>query len=320
MTGNQEGDYYELCRGTNVIGRSGSLPIHILDMTISREHMKISFEEDREEYFVEDLNSRHGVFIDEIKLKGKRKLTEGSRITIGQINLLFTLENIADRKSALARLRISKPEFPTIDISINATRELDVATIRRGEIRLHKFKRWAGSEKITLAIVFTDMVDSTALIHELGNEIMDQIRRQHFSRARNLIEEHNGYEIKTNGDEFMVAFRTALGALDFVTQLQADTGDERIRIRAGVHIGPVIVEEEDIQGAAVSYAARIVAMAVNGGIWLSNEAKNHIDQEKARRHENLCWQQHPDCTLKGFPGKHLLWSVEEKQESSMESQ
>ena len=78
-----------------------------------------------------------------------------------------------------------------------------------------------------------------------------------------------------------------------------------------MHIGPVIVEEEDVQGAAVSYAARVVGMAADGGLWLSNDVKNHIDQEKAQHHESLGWQQHPDCKLKGFPGKHLLWSVKE---------
>ena len=82
-----------------------------------------------------------------------------------------------------------------------------------------------------------------------------------------------------------------------------------VKIRAGMHIGPMIVEEEDVQGAAVSYAARVINMAERGGVWLSNEIKNHIDQEKAQRHANIRWQQHPDCELKGFPGQHTLWSV-----------
>lgn len=81
--------------------------------------------------------------------------------------------------------------------------------------------------------------------------------------------------------EFMVAFRTAVNALNFAIEFQIDTGDERVRIRAGLHIGPVIVEEGDGQGVAVNYAARVICMAVNGGVWLSNETKNHIDQEKA---------------------------------------
>jgi class 3 adenylate cyclase len=155
------------------------------------------------------------------------------------------------------------------------------------------------------------MIDSTLLTHQMGNEYMTQARRDHFARTRSLIEEHSGYEIKTNGDEFMAAFRTAVNAFDFAMDLQSDTGNDKIKIRAGMHIGPVIVEEEDVQGAAVSYAARVVGMAIDGGLWLSNDVKDHIDQEKALHHENLSWQQHPDCELKGFPGKHLLWSTKE---------
>jgi len=175
---------------------------------------------------------------------------------------------------------------------------------------VQNFRQWAGFDKVTLTIVFTDMVKSTALGYKLGNERMRQVRGAHFKRARNLIEKYDGYEIKTNGDEFMVAFHTAVDALDFALSLHADTGDQRIKIRAGIHVGPVTVEEQDAQGAAISYAARVMSMAADGGVWVSNEVKNHIDQEKAPHHENLQFQTHSDCTLKGFPGQHLLWSVE----------
>ena len=311
IEGRQEGDYYELTQGENVIGRSAALAIHILDTRISRKHMKICFDDDKQRYFVIDMESRHGVFIDEIRVRDKTALGEGNRIMLGQTHLLFTLENITNREDALARLQKSKPGIPTMDLYASPTDRFFSNAMRRGEIRLHNFREWAGSPKLTLAIVFTDMIDSTLLTHQMGNEYMTQARRAHFARARSLIEEHSGYEIKTNGDEFMVAFRTAVNAFDFATDLQGDTGDDKIRIRAGIHIGPVIVEEEDVQGAAVSYAARVVGMAVDGGLWLSNDVKNHIDQEKAQHHENLSWQQHPGCELKGFPGEHLLWSVKE---------
>ena len=311
MTGKQEGDYSPIKSQGNVIGRSASLPFHLLDMTVSREHIKIYFDEDKQQYFVEDLGSRHGVFVDELRVKSSMALAEGGIITIGNTDLLFTLENIIDRQGALLRLQKTKPECPTMDMTTSPTQRFYADALNRGEIQLQDFRKWAGSKKSTLAIVFTDIVDSTALTHEVGNECMDRIRRAHFARSRSLIEEHDGYEIKTNGDEFMVAFRTAVNAFDFALDLYADTGDKRISIRAGVHIGPVIVEQEDVQGAAVSYAARVVSMAADGGVWLSNETKNHIDQEKAQHHVNLSWQQHPDCLLKGFQGKHVLWSVKE---------
>jgi class 3 adenylate cyclase len=272
--------------------------------------MKICFDEDSHEYFAVDMGSRHGVFIDGVKIGDKEKLVEGNCITIGQTELLFTQRDITDHQSSLSLLRSSKLDFPTVDISHGPTQKFFTDAAHGDGNRFASLRQWAGATKITLAIVFTDMVDSTILTCNLGNESMDRVRRAHFARARGLIEEHNGYEIKTNGDEFMVAFRAAVNALDFALGLYAEPGDDQVNIRAGVHIGPVIVEEEDVQGAAVSYAARVINMAERGGVWLSNEIKNHIDQEKAQHHENICWQQHPDCELKGFPGKHTLWSME----------
>ncbi|UCG56516.1 MAG: FHA domain-containing protein [Phycisphaerales bacterium] len=310
MTGVQEGDYYALDRGENLLGRSQTVPIHISDMRISRKHMKICFDKGRQEYRAVDLNSTYGVFINGRRIEDQAVLVDGDCITIGQTDLLFTLKDITDRESALSHVKMSRLDFPTINPSVYAELASDAGTTRREKGPFRGFGRWAGSPKTTLAIVFTDMVGSTGLTHELGNESMDQIRRAHFARARRLIEKHQGYEIKTIGDEFMVAFRTAVSALDFALDFHDDTGDERVRVRAGVHIGPVTVDEDDAQGAAVSYAARVLGMAAEGGVWISSEAKSHIDQEKAQYHGDLSWQRHPDCPLKGFPGKHLLWSVE----------
>jgi class 3 adenylate cyclase len=310
MTGAQEGDYCVLGPDAAVIGRSTSLPFHLLDLTVSREHVKIYFDDKKRQYFASDMGSRHGVFINEVIVKDNMPLAEGDRITIGQTDMLFTEENIVNTESALARLKNTKLEFPTIEIPTGSSQNFYADAMRKGTLGLRNLSQWAGSKKMTLAIAFTDIIDSTLLAHNLGNEYMDQVRRTHFARSRDFIEEHNGFEIKTNGDEFMVAFRTAVNALDFALDLHRDTGDERVNIRAGLHIGPVIVEDQDVQGAAVNYAARVIGMAVKASVWISNEVKNHVDQEKANRHKTLSWQSHPDCQLKGFPGKHLLWSVE----------
>ncbi len=310
MTGVQEGDYYVLYRGENLLGRSQTLPIRICDMHVSRKHMKICFDEDRQEYSVVDLGSTFGVFVNGRRIDEKAVLVDDDCITIGQTDLLFTLKDVTDRESALSCLEMSRSDSPTLNPSVYAELTSDAGTVHRGGNSLQSFGQWAGSPKTTLAIVFTDMVDSTRLTHDLGNERMDQIRRAHFARARCLIEKHHGYEIKTNGDEFMVAFRTAVSALDFALDLHGDTGDEHVRVRAGVHIGPVTVDEDDAQGVAVSYAARVMGMAVSGGVWLSSEVRSHINQEKAQYHKDVRWQRHPDCVLKGLPGKYLLWSVE----------
>ena len=309
MTGSQVGEYHALGEGITMIGRLEALDIQILDVRISRRHMQICFDADKQEYYALDAGSRGGVFINGTRINDRAALIDGDCITIGMTDLLFTLQDITDRKSALERMRIGKQSFVTLEVPVDTPQKSGAPATGTTASRLRRLRQWAGSPKITLAIVFTDIVDSTALTHNLGNERMDNLRRAHFTRARNLIQKHNGFGIKTNGDEFMVAFHTAVNALD----LHDDTGDELIDIRAGMHIGPMTIEEEDVQGAAVSYAARVVGMAAAGGVWLSSEVKNHIDQEKAQYHENISWQDHPDCTLKGFPDRHVLWSVKRNE-------
>ena len=69
------------------------------------------------------------------------------------------------------------------------------------------FQEWAGGERVTLAIVFTDVVGSTALGEKIRDEVMNEVRRAHFAQSRRLIEQFQGREIKTIGDSFMVGLQ-----------------------------------------------------------------------------------------------------------------
>ena len=178
-----------------------------------------------------------------------------------------------------------------------------------GEMQTRSFRQWTRSSRTTLALVFTDVVGSTALGEELGDEQMDEVRHAHFERARQLIAKREGYEIKTIGDSFMVAFRTAAAALDFALELQKNTGHERIEIRAGIHVGPISVEEEDAFGTMVNYTARVQARGKGAEIWLSDRAHADIQQVRAKAHRTLKWIDHDDCELKGLSGKHRLWEL-----------
>src|SRR5205085_2542089 len=132
----------------------------------------------------------------------------------------------------------------------------------------------------------------------------------HFERAIKLLREWNGYLIKTIGDSVMAAFHNAADALDFALALQRDTGHESVRIRAGIHIGPVETTG-DAFGQQVNTAARIEAKAKEGGVWVSANVKEDIDVLSSSRHRRLKWTEHSDEELKGFQNKYTLWSVEE---------
>jgi class 3 adenylate cyclase len=138
---------------------------------------------------------------------------------------------------------------------------------------------------------------------------MDELRRAHFAAADGLVARFGGRVVKTIGDSVMAAFHAATDALDFALAVTAAPGDARIQLRAGLHVGLVTVEDADLHGSAVSYAARVVAAAKGPEIWLSSEARSHVDQQRDPQHAQLAWAEHAGIEMKGFVGKHILWSV-----------
>jgi class 3 adenylate cyclase/tetratricopeptide (TPR) repeat protein len=171
-------------------------------------------------------------------------------------------------------------------------------------------QEWAGAEKTagtTLALILTDIVGSTPLTAELGNEKWTELLIKHFAQARKLLAEYDCYEIKIIGDAFMVAFRTAADALRFALAFHAETGDEHIRIRAGIHVGPVRILGNDLYGGMVNYTARVVASVEEDGIALSDTAKKNVSEILGRR-ASLRFADY-EVVLKGFPELQRLWRV-----------
>jgi class 3 adenylate cyclase len=215
---------------------------------------------------------------------------------------------IVDPKETLARRYPSQIE--SMDLAADRQRDFDAFVLSaNAETHSSRFVEWAGDERVTLAIVFTDVVDSTALGERMRDERMYEVRQAHFEQSRKLTAQYKGYEIRTIGDSVMAAFRSVAAALDYARALCADPGPPNLRLRAGIHIGPLQIEESDVFGRTVNFAARVVGAIKRAEIWLSEQAKADIDVLGARRHEELHWQRHDDVQLKGFAGAFTLWSV-----------
>jgi len=112
--GQQQGDYYPLGKRTNVIGRAESVPIQILDDLVSRKHMQIRFEEVTNRYYVFDMKSKHGVFVNGRRISDETVLADGDQIMIGQTTLLFTEKDFEDRESAFSHYKkVGERSYPT---------------------------------------------------------------------------------------------------------------------------------------------------------------------------------------------------------------
>ncbi len=168
-------------------------------------------------------------------------------------------------------------------------------------------EEWAGATYLNLTSVFTDIVDSTRIGVELGDRRWIGNLFTHFSRARQVACEHDGYVIKVIGDAVMVAFRAAPEAIRFAIDFSTDTGVEYIGIRVGVNSGHVQIRENDIYGLNVNFASRIQHELTGEGILVSESDK--IDFEKAfgRRLPDMRFGRR-EVKLKSF-GPRTLWEV-----------
>jgi hypothetical protein len=87
ITGSEEKDgIFELGEGEVVIGRSPECDIHLEVQNVSRKHARVLFQ--NEEYFIEDLESKNGVLVNEIKVV-KCILRNSDQIEIGGVKMVF---------------------------------------------------------------------------------------------------------------------------------------------------------------------------------------------------------------------------------------
>ncbi|MBM3475303.1 MAG: TIR domain-containing protein [Armatimonadetes bacterium] len=164
------------------------------------------------------------------------------------------------------------------------------------------FKEWLGAKEVgTLAVTFTDIVGSTPLCRELGDEKWSQRLSAHLSRTIPLIRDHKGLFVKNLGDGALCLFHNAGDAVAFARTLAGNTGDPLIRLRIGIHVGQVKVRAGDPIGHHVNLAARVTERAENGGIIISARAKEDLDDHRESRHANLAWLLLPAQQLPGIP-------------------
>ena len=104
-SGEQKGVYLPLGRRTNVIGRAEALPMQILDDMVSRKHLRIRYDENTNEHNAEDMDSKHGVLINNKKITELTTLRDGDEIRIGQTTLLYTDKDFDDSESALSHFK-----------------------------------------------------------------------------------------------------------------------------------------------------------------------------------------------------------------------
>ena len=129
-------------------------------------------------------------------------------------------------------------------------------------------------------VVFVDLALFSSLAEMEGDEAAVRLVDRFDQTVRTLANQHDGTVVKQIGDEFMLIFHRPVAAVRFAIELQEGmTRSERVTgLRTGIHHGLVLYRLGDYWGRTVNVAARIVSMAMQGSILVTEPvAKAAVD-------------------------------------------
>jgi class 3 adenylate cyclase len=165
-----------------------------------------------------------------------------------------------------------------------------------------------------VAVLFTDIVDSTTLNHSLGDEDWARLLAEHRRLIRECVATHHGVEVGTQGDGFLLRFddpdHAATCAIEIQQRLldaRAALGDQApLHVRIGIHAGEVVQDDDDIIGTVINLAARVTSAAGADEILVTEPFADHLSSGHILLDRGL-------KSLKGFAQpRHLLaiaWQV-----------
>ncbi len=164
-----------------------------------------------------------------------------------------------------------------------------------------------------VALLFTDVVGSTAYFARFGDEEGRRLIQRHHNLLNAALDAHGGRLIDTAGDgAFCVAASTgdAAAALTgfqeaILTENAGLPPDRRLHVRCGFHWGTVLMDGDVVTGDAVNLAARVSGTAAGGELRLSEEAVQELPIGMRTRCSPV-----PEADLKGVDRRVGLYTYD----------
>ena len=126
------------------------------------------------------------------------------------------------------------------------------------------------------AIMFTDIVGYSSMMSADESTAVKSLREKE-SILNPLITNHNGNLVKNIGDGTLSYYNSAIDAVRCGIELQKSfQKDKGLRIRVGIHLGDIVLENNDIYGEGVNVASRLESMALEGSVLISKDVYDQL--------------------------------------------
>jgi class 3 adenylate cyclase len=159
------------------------------------------------------------------------------------------------------------------------------------------------AERSLVTILFTDIVNSTALAAGLGDAAWRERLAQHNERAQAAVDRYRGRTVKWTGDGMLALFDGAERAVRAAILLKSRVDELGLQVRQGLHTGEVQVSTGDIRGIAVHAAERIMELAGAGEIFVSSTVRDLLDGS------SFTFEDRGSHELKGLHGERAIFAI-----------
>lgn len=157
-----------------------------------------------------------------------------------------------------------------------------------------------------VTVMFTDLTDSTGLAESMGDEAWSNVLSVHRRLVRTCVKKHDGKEIGTQGDGFLVRYESPAQAVSAAIAIERAHDEKRKGrmylpdVRIGIHAGDAVHDDGDLIGQVVNVAARLTGVAEPGQILVTEQVADRLSADVALQ----------DCGLHELKGisrpRHLL--------------
>jgi class 3 adenylate cyclase len=164
-------------------------------------------------------------------------------------------------------------------------------------------------DRVLATVLFTDIVDSTRRLAEVGDRRWRAMLDAHDARAAAEVERFRGRVVNRAGDGMLATFDGPARAVRCASAMVDAARGLGLEIRAGLHTGEVELRGVDVSGLAVHIGARIGALASAGEVLVSSTVRDLVVGS------GLQFEERGEHELRGIDGRWRLLAVQTESRS-----